>query len=89
MRKLFLISVITLLFSNFTIAQDFVFFGDSPTNVSYDPSFGYKNAPSYVEIVGEKFPVSEDFKYTGTNSLKLHWNSKSGGDWGIAVAFHG
>ena len=86
MRKLFLILAITLLFSNFTIAQDFVFFGDSPTNVSYDPSWGYNNAPSYVERVGEKFPVSEDIKYTGTNSLKLHWNSKSGGDWGIAVA---
>ncbi|MBU0560007.1 MAG: T9SS type A sorting domain-containing protein [Bacteroidetes bacterium] len=86
MRKLFLITLITLLFATIINAQDLVFFDDSPTNVSYDASWGYNNAPSFVERVGEKFPVSEGIKYLGTNSLKLHWKSASGGDWGIAVA---
>jgi exo beta-1,2-glucooligosaccharide sophorohydrolase (non-reducing end) len=86
MRKLLIISLISVVISTTTIAQDIVIFDDSPTNVSYDASWGYNNSPSFVERVGDKFPVSEDIKYLGTNSLKLHWNSASGGDWGIAVA---
>lgn len=86
MKKLFLISLVTLLLATITTAQDFVFFDDSPTSVSYDASWGYFNSPSFVERVGEKFPVSEDIKYMGNNSLKLHWKSGATGDWGIAVA---
>src|SRR3990172_8912259 len=68
------------------IAQDYIFFSNSPTNTSYDPSFGFVNAPSVLERVGEKFPVSTDFFYNAPNSLKLHWTSKPGGEWGFAVA---
>lgn len=66
-----------------------VFFGDSPDPTFYDPSWGYKNTPSELELVGlgsDKFPVDTLHKYQGANSLRLHWTSASGGDWGIAVA---
>jgi hypothetical protein len=66
-----------------------VFFGDSPDQTFYDPSWGYINAPSELELVGlghDKFPVDTLHKYQGANSLRLHWTSASGGDWGIAVA---
>jgi len=68
------------------LADDYIFFDDSPSNDSYDPSWGYVNAPSHLEQVGEKFPVSTDYYFQGQNSLKLSWTSNSGGDWGIAVA---
>ncbi|NOZ03787.1 MAG: T9SS type A sorting domain-containing protein [FCB group bacterium] len=66
--------------------QTYVFFDESPTDASYDPSWGYVNAPSELERVGEKFPVSTEHVFQGVNSLKLHWTSNAGGDWGIAVA---
>lgn len=65
---------------------DYVFFDDSPTETSYDPSWGFVNAPSQLERVGQKFPVVTDPVFQGDNCLKLHWTSQSGGDWGIAVA---
>jgi len=68
------------------LADDYIFFDDSPSDDSYDPSWGYVNAPSQLERVGEKFPVSTDYYFQGQNSLKLSWTSNSGGDWGIAVA---
>ncbi len=67
-------------------SEDYVFFDDSPTETSYDPSWGYVNSPSILERVGEKFPVSSEIYFQGENSLKLHWTSKSGGDWGMAIA---
>jgi hypothetical protein len=67
-------------------SQDIILFSDSPTDVSYDASWGYVTSPSTLERVGEKFPVATTFVYAGMNSLKLHWRSKSGGDWGMAVA---
>jgi lysophospholipase L1-like esterase len=66
--------------------QDFIFFSDSPTSSFYDPSWGYVNVPSTLERVGDKFPVSSEYSLVGNYALKLNWNSKSGGDWGIAVA---
>ncbi len=82
---LLLILACSILHEGF-FAQDFVFFDDSPTPVSYDPSWGFVNSPSLLERVGDKFPVEDSIKYSGTNSLKLSWVSTSGGDWGIAVA---
>ncbi|NOZ75313.1 MAG: hypothetical protein GXO90_08040, partial [FCB group bacterium] len=64
--------------------QTYVFFDESPADASYDPSWGYVNAPSELERVGEKFPVSTEHVFQGINSLKLHWTSNAGGDWGIA-----
>ncbi|MCJ7695564.1 MAG: hypothetical protein MUO40_09070, partial [Anaerolineaceae bacterium] len=81
-----LLFVLLLISAQPVIAQDYVFFSNSPTNTSYDPSWGFVNVPSVLERVGEKFPVSENFFYSAPNSLKLHWTSMAGGDWGIAVA---
>ena len=90
MKRLSLIFFITFLIASFALPQsdyeDYVFFDDSPAEVSYDPSWGYVNSPSQLERVGEKFPVSTDYFFQGSNSLKLHWTSKAGGDWGFAVA---
>ncbi|MFH1214377.1 MAG: hypothetical protein V1681_09820, partial [Candidatus Neomarinimicrobiota bacterium] len=66
-------------------ADDFIFFDDSPSNNSYDPSWGYVTSPSVLSRVGEKFPVSTEHYFQGQNSLVLGWTSNSG-DWGIAVA---
>jgi lysophospholipase L1-like esterase len=65
---------------------DFVFYSDSPTPVFYDPSFGFVTAPSTLERVGEEFPVSTQYSLSGNYALKLAWSSRSGGDWGMAVA---
>ncbi|MBL7067580.1 MAG: T9SS type A sorting domain-containing protein [Candidatus Marinimicrobia bacterium] len=87
MKKLL---IMTILLSLFTIlwaqTDDYIFFDESPSNDSYDPSWGYVNAPSLLERVGEKFPVDTDHYFQGQNSLRLSWTSNSGGDWGIAVA---
>lgn len=68
---------------------DFVFYADSPTPVSYDPSWGFAVSPSTVERVGEKFPVSPQHSLVGNYALKLNWASRAGGDWGMAIAGEG
>jgi hypothetical protein len=69
--------------------DDIIFFSDSPDSTFYDFSWGYKSGGSFLELVGtgnDKFPVDTKHPYQGANSLRLHWISMSGGDWGIAVA---
>ena len=79
---------IAFLFCPFTIiAQAYIFFNDSPNDTYYDPSFGSYSSPSVLVLAGgNKFPVDVNYKYSGTNALKLWWKSVSGGDWGISVA---
>jgi lysophospholipase L1-like esterase len=45
--------------------------------------------PSFLELHNEKLPINASHSYAGKNSLKLHWISKAGGDWGVAVASPG
>lgn len=67
--------------------QDFIFFSDSPTKNYYDPSWGFATAPSTLELINSnKAPVSTDYSLVGNYSLKINWRSKSGGDWGLAIA---
>lgn len=66
--------------------QDFIFFADSPTGGTWDPSFGFNNAPSLVENQGSKMPISSTYSYVGTHSLRLNWTSNTSGDWGMAIA---
>ena len=69
--------------------NEIVFFSDSNTGDKvYDSSWGYQNAPSFLELAGnhDKFPVDAQHPYQGAHSLRLHWISKSGGDWGMALA---
>ncbi|MBN2001323.1 T9SS type A sorting domain-containing protein, partial [candidate division KSB1 bacterium] len=74
------------------LPQDLVsIFSDSPDDSFYDPSWGYRNSPSELELAGggSKFPVESENVFQGVNSLRLKWTSRSGGDWGIAVASPG
>ncbi|MDP2236981.1 MAG: GDSL-type esterase/lipase family protein, partial [Bacteroidales bacterium] len=71
------------------INQDIVFFSDSPTPDFYDPSWGTVTAPSTLEIVGSKWPVSTDYALVGNYSLKLNYKSVEGGNWAIALASPG
>ncbi len=40
-------------------------------------------------MVFGKFPISTKYKFSGENSLKLHWKSLEGGNWGVAAATDG
>ncbi|MCU7504566.1 MAG: T9SS type A sorting domain-containing protein [Ignavibacteria bacterium] len=86
MHKLFTVLLVFFALSFPVVAQDYVIFSDSPDKVFYDWSWGYVNGGSTLERAGEKFPVDTAHHFSGTNSLRLHWKSKAGGDWGIAVA---
>ncbi|MFH1197556.1 MAG: glucoamylase family protein [bacterium] len=88
MKKYFILFAMLIFAINIS-AQDFVFFDDSPDETFYDWSWGFFNAPSNLDKIGDKFPVSLDHALSGTNSLRLTWRSEAGGDWGIAVAEEG
>jgi len=76
-----------MLLSVKSFSQDYVFFNDSPSNSFYDPSWGTVSGSSLLELINtNKFPVESAIKYSGTNSLRLKYTSKTGGDWAIAVA---
>jgi lysophospholipase L1-like esterase len=66
--------------------QDFIFFADSPTGGTWDPSFGFNNAPSLVENQGSKMPITTNYSFVGNHSLRLNWTSNASGDWGMAIA---
>ena len=90
LRKTILIIFSLIVFCGLTYAQGFIFFTDSPSNDYYDFSFGFANTPSTLELINQsKFPVDTVNFYSGINSLRLHWISNSGGDWGMAVAADG
>lgn len=86
MKKLHIIILLMSITAIWAQYEDYIIFNDSPTDVSYDPSWGYVNAPSILERIGEKFPVESETVFFGNNSLRLHWTSNSDGDWGFAVA---
>ncbi len=88
MRYVLMITLLVCVTLGFS-QDDAVFFSDSQDSTFYDPSWGFTNGDSYVELVGagnDKFPVDTEHPYKGAHSLRLHWISESGGDWGIAVA---
>jgi len=67
---------------------DIVFFSDSPNGDEYyDASWGFMTEPSFLERTHtDKFPVDPIHPYLGAHSLRLHWISNTGGDWGMTVA---
>jgi hypothetical protein len=87
------IFILMIFFVYYAFAQDpAIFFTDSPDGDElYDASWGYESAPSELELAGgnDKFPVDANHPYKGAHSLRLHWTSNSGGDWGVAVASPG
>ncbi len=68
---------------------DLKLFTDSRTGTYWDASWGYVNAPSLLGSYNEKYPLSNTWLFNGQYSLKLSWTSRTGGDWGIAVATDG
>jgi len=87
-----LVIVIFLVTISQIVAQDYVFFTDSASDLYLEPSWGYFNSPSTLVLAGgeiNKFPVSAVNKFAGLNSLKLQWKSQTGGNWEIAVAEDG
>jgi hypothetical protein len=60
-----------------------IIFNNSLTNESYFYSDGSFIHPSKVELINNKIPVDENQYYYPSNSLRLNWLSKSGGDWEV------
>ena len=85
--------ILFLLMAVAALAQaPIIIFSDSPDGDKHvDASWGYRKAPSTLELAGnnDKFPVETTVVYQGAHSLRLHWQSKTGGDWGLAVASTG
>ncbi len=89
MQKFFTVIFLLLWVTGVFAQSDIIFFSDSPDPTFYDASWGYKSGASLLELVGvgsDKFPVDLQHPYQGAHSLRLHWTSAAGGDWGIAVA---
>ncbi len=85
---LLLILLFTFFLTN-SFAQDYIYFLDSQNEFSYPNSWGFETSPSSIELVFARFPINAKHKFSGRNSLKLHWKSVEGGDWGIAAAADG
>jgi len=70
---------------NHSFAQTHLYFQDSYRPGYYDYSWMELTAPSDLERNGSdltKFPVEAGIlALQGTNSLRLRWSSKTGGDW--------
>ncbi len=90
MNKIALILILSYTFSSLLPAQSYIFFDDSQQSDYYDPSWGFFNNPSYLQLINQnKFPVSTKHVFSGLNSLKMSWISRPAGDWAIAVASEG
>lgn len=88
-RKL-LCGVLLLFIFWTTHAQSVYFFRDSEQAGYYDSGLAFRTAPSTLEQsgpsgTGDKIPTSNSIVFQGENSLKLHWTSRSGGDWSALV----
>lgn len=88
MRASLLILIGAFLIGNASGQNSIILFNESPSSDTYyDASWGYYVSPSYLEMaLTSKFPVDADHPYQGDHSVRLRWNSKTGGDWGIAIA---
>ncbi len=86
MRIKFAICLMLICASVNAYSQSYAFFTDSPNSLYYEPSWGSVSGGSQLELVNtDKCPVETSQAYSGTNSLRLKWTSKSGGNWKIAI----
>lgn len=60
-------------------------FDNSLTHGSYSFSTCHAVAPSTLEHIAQKLPVSDQHAVSPPNSLKLAWRSRSGGDWQATI----
>ncbi len=88
MKQLRLCIVCSLICVSLTVnAQSVFFFRDSNNPGYYDSGLAFKTAPSTIEQTGasgDKIPTDLS-AYVGTNSLRLRWTSRVGGDWSALV----
>ncbi|MCB0555859.1 MAG: T9SS type A sorting domain-containing protein [Phaeodactylibacter sp.] len=70
-------------------AQTVFFYQDSNNPGYYDTGLAFPTSPSFLEQAGpsgDKIPVEYDIPpYEGNNSLRIRWQSQSGGDWSALV----
>jgi hypothetical protein len=67
--------------------QEVFFFRDSNNPGYYDTGLAFKTSPSSIEQTGpsgDKIPTSNT-AYLGSNSLRIKWASRTGGDWSALV----
>lgn len=70
-----------------TFSQEVYFFSDSNNPGYYDTGLAFKSGSSFLEQTGssgDKLPT-DGTAFQGRNSLRLRWNSRSGGDWSALV----
>lgn len=70
-----------------TYSQEVYFFSDSNNPGYYDTGLAFKSGNSFLEQTGgsgDKIPT-DGTAFQGRNSLRLRWNSRSGGDWSALV----
>ncbi|MCB0841796.1 MAG: T9SS type A sorting domain-containing protein [Bacteroidetes bacterium] len=82
--ELFLLFIF-LLSGTIAFPQAAYFFRDSESPGYYDTGLAFKSGASTIDQAGpsgDKIPVESGQKvFQGDHSLRLTWNSKSGGDW--------
>ena len=78
----------SLIFCFSANSQTIWFFRDAANTDYYDSGITFLTSPSTFERAGpssDKIPASSTIFFQGTNSLKLHWNSKLSGDWAAYI----
>ena len=79
-----ILSLFLLLSACHITSQAVYFFRDGNNPGFYDSGLAFKTSPSQLEQAGasgDKIPTSNSIFFDGNSSLKIHWTSKSGGDW--------
>ncbi len=62
-----------------------IFFDNGPRTSSYFYSSGKAVEPSTLEVLDQKLPLSSEVFFTPPNSLRVSWQSKSGGSWAAQI----
>lgn len=90
MRTRILLLILIALVPVATLAQPeydrHVAFDNSLTAGFYYYSYGSVVSPSELELADGRIPVDEDHSVSPPNSLRLKWQSQSGGDWQITIS---
>ncbi|NLG76417.1 MAG: hypothetical protein GX535_09275, partial [Xanthomonadaceae bacterium] len=62
-----------------------VFFDNSHSDRALVSSSGWSIAPSTLELIDDKVPVTADRFVSPPNALELTWRSAPGGDWQATI----
>jgi hypothetical protein len=88
-RRGLMLSLLLLLLCSFASADTeyyrHIFFDNSLEPDAYFYSEGRASAPSLLELVNKKLPVSHDIFFTPPNALRLKWTSVPDGGWEAGI----